>query len=273
MADPRQRIGDFLSNTPASGQGTGFAQLGTPEPGNPINAMNNSMNMLESPPTGGFERPGFASRLLKGAGQVAEQAIPFATFLTNQNLIGQTPQVPTPALVGNANFETDLNFEPAISEIKGQARSSALAAGQNIVDPSVQANIALSSGANAQREINKVRSGELNTEAELKNREALVNTRQGNIRTGQVNKFSQDIRDRTLDIQGKTSQNVNLLQDTLQTNIRDRKLDRNDRLAFVMMSKALDTDGVISRNFAEIIQKTDPKAWAEFEAAGGTIGE
>jgi hypothetical protein len=234
---------------------------------------NGSANLLNIPPgVETFSKPSFGENLLGALPKIAEVGIPFATYLQNQSLINQTPDVAPPILAPNVNLKTDLNFDPAAQEIKEQAFTTAKTAGQNIVDPSVQASITLAAGAGAQREINQLRSGEINLETELENKKAILDQRAGTIRSGQINQFQGDVRDAQLDVQGKRSQNAALFQETVLGIIRDTKLDRNDRLAFVMMARALDTDGVISRQFADIIKRTNPQAWREFEAQGGTVG-
>lgn len=225
--------------------------------------------------SGPVKRPSRAEALLGKVGSVgenlakaAEVGIPFVTYMQNQNLINNTPEVPAPVLVDDVKYNTDINVEPMIREVNESARAARRSASANLVDPTQAASVAFSTQAGAQREINKIRADEYNKESQLENMQQRDNLFQSNQRTQQVDQFQTEQMERELDIQGKKSQNMNLLQDTLQTVIRDRKLDRADRLKFVMMARALNTDGVISRNLLPFIQEFDPQMAKDMEANG-----
>jgi hypothetical protein len=169
----------------------------------------------------------------------------FIDNITNAITTSMTPNPIPPAMIPLQKLNTDVDVNPMINSIKGNERGNVRYVDSNISDSNVATAMKASIGNQSTLAINDVRSKEINTENEIKNKEVQLNLYPNMYNARAINDFGEQVVDRRLDINQGANKNIdNLSRDFID--IRDKKemLAKDNRRMNILLQS--DVKGVNS---------------------------
>lgn len=191
-------------------------------------------------------------------GKIASSTLPFLDNIVNAGLTKQTPELPKPTYVQAPTLDTEFNINPQLAAIDRSAAIRNTALGRSSNNSGVtRANILAGADADIQAR-NQLYGQKENTETQLNNQQALLDSRADSQNATIFDKFQLDQVLRKDDIAGRISANVaNAVEDAqgIQRTQNEEVLDKQ-RLALTA-AKYLDT-GVLQRaHFDEVMRIID----------------